>query len=133
MAEITLPVFQGPLDLLLHLIERDDLDITAVSLVSVTDQYLRAIRAGEGFDPQALAEHWGRIIGIAVSKAADGAPLLKLPNATFRFVKGPVELMTGLTFRVTDVAKVREAARAKGCKVDGDAFDLCGVKFTLAA
>ena len=56
MAEISLPVFQGPLDLLLHLIERDDLDITAVSLVTVTDQYLRAIRTGEGFDPQALAE-----------------------------------------------------------------------------
>ena len=56
MAEITLPVFQGPLDLLLHLIERDDLDITAVSLVAVTDQYLRAIRSGETFDPQALAE-----------------------------------------------------------------------------
>ncbi len=56
MAEISLPVFQGPLDLLLNLIERDDLDITAVSLVSVTDQYLRAIRTGEGFEPQALAE-----------------------------------------------------------------------------
>ncbi len=56
MAEISLPVFQGPLDLLLHLIERDDLDITAVSLVAVTDQYLRAIRTGERFDPQALAE-----------------------------------------------------------------------------
>ena len=56
MAEISLPVFQGPLDLLLHLIERDDLDITAVSLVVVTDQYLTAIRVGGGFDPQALAE-----------------------------------------------------------------------------
>jgi len=56
MAEITLPVFQGPLDLLLHLIERDDLDITAVSLVVVTDQYLNAIRTSEGFDPGALAE-----------------------------------------------------------------------------
>ena len=56
MAEITLPVFQGPLDLLLHLIERDDLDITAVSLVAVTDQYLTAIKQGESFDPQALAE-----------------------------------------------------------------------------
>lgn len=56
MAEISLPVFQGPLDLLLHLIERDDLDITAVSLVTVTDQYLKAIRTGERFDPQALAE-----------------------------------------------------------------------------
>lgn len=56
MAEISLPIFEGPLDLLLHLIERDDLDITAVSLVSVTDQYLRAIRGGDGFEPHALAE-----------------------------------------------------------------------------
>lgn len=56
MAEISLPVFEGPLDLLLHLIERDDLDITAVSLVSVTDQYLKAIRNGDGFEVHALAE-----------------------------------------------------------------------------
>jgi segregation and condensation protein A len=56
MPQLDLPVFQGPLELLLHLIERDDLDITAVSLVSVTDQYLRAIRTGERFHPGALAE-----------------------------------------------------------------------------
>ena len=56
MAEISLPVFEGPLDLLLHLIERDDLDITAVSLVAVTDQYLKAIHNGQGFEPGALAE-----------------------------------------------------------------------------
>ena len=42
--EIQLPVFSGPLDLLLHLIERDELDITAVSLVAVTDQYLEQVR-----------------------------------------------------------------------------------------
>src|SRR5215470_5235005 len=83
-------------------------------------------------DPLGLAEHWGKIIGVAVTKGADG-PVLKLPNATFRFVKGPVDLMTGLTFRVADVAKVREAAKAKGCKVDVDSFDLCGVTFKLAA
>jgi segregation and condensation protein A len=56
MAEISIPVFEGPLDLLLHLIERDDLDITAVSLVTVTDQYLKAIRNGDGFEAHALAE-----------------------------------------------------------------------------
>ena len=59
MPHIDLPVFQGPLELLLHLIERDDLDITAVSLVTVTDQYLRAIRMGERFHPGALAEFVG--------------------------------------------------------------------------
>jgi segregation and condensation protein A len=40
--EITLqlPVFEGPLDLLLDLIERAELDITRVALAQVTDQYL---------------------------------------------------------------------------------------------
>ena len=41
---VELPVFNGPLDLLLHLIERQELDITAVSLVQVTGQYLEQVR-----------------------------------------------------------------------------------------
>lgn len=55
-AELHLPVFDGPLELLLSLIERNDLDITAISLVAVTDQYLAAIHTDEGFDAGALAE-----------------------------------------------------------------------------
>jgi len=38
---IAIPVFEGPLDLLLQLIERAELDITRVSLALVTDQYLQ--------------------------------------------------------------------------------------------
>ena len=37
---VQLPVFEGPLDLLLQLIEQEQLDITKVALASVTDQYL---------------------------------------------------------------------------------------------
>jgi len=37
------PVYDGPLDLLLNLIEHAELDITAVSLAMVTDQYLAYI------------------------------------------------------------------------------------------
>jgi len=37
---VRLPVFEGPLDLLLHLIERRQMEITTVSLVAVTDQFL---------------------------------------------------------------------------------------------
>ena len=39
--QVALDVFEGPLDLLLRLIEREELDITLVSLARVTDQYLR--------------------------------------------------------------------------------------------
>ena len=87
----------------------------------------------ESPEPEVLAAHWGKIIGVAVSKNAKGEPELKLPNASFHFVKGPADLMSGLTFKVADIAKVREAARAKGCKVTGDGFDLCGVRFNLTA
>lgn len=40
---IDLPVFSGPLDLLLHLIERAELDITAIALAHVTEQYLNQV------------------------------------------------------------------------------------------
>jgi segregation and condensation protein A len=38
--QVQLPTFEGPMDLLLHLIEREELDITKVALAQVTDQYL---------------------------------------------------------------------------------------------
>ncbi len=40
---VNIPVYEGPLDLLLQLIERAELDITAVALAKVTDQYLEYI------------------------------------------------------------------------------------------
>jgi len=39
------PVYEGPLDLLLSLIEHAELDITTVSLALVTDQYLQRINS----------------------------------------------------------------------------------------
>jgi segregation and condensation protein A len=42
--QISTPVYEGPLDLLLHLIERAELDITRLALALVTDQYLEHIR-----------------------------------------------------------------------------------------
>jgi segregation and condensation protein A len=52
---VTLPVFEGPLDLLLRLIEREELDITAVALAQVADQYLAHVRALPAPDPAALS------------------------------------------------------------------------------
>ena len=53
---VHLPIYDGPIALLLHLIERRELDITEVSLVAITDQYLRAIETIEDIEPEALAE-----------------------------------------------------------------------------
>lgn len=42
--KISTDVYEGPLDLLLQLIEQAELDITKISLAKVTDQYLHHIR-----------------------------------------------------------------------------------------
>jgi hypothetical protein len=87
----------------------------------------------ESPEPEVLAGHWGGIIGIPVTANQRGEPELKLPNCGFRFVKGAADLMSGLTFRVADVASVRDAAKAKGHAVSGDSFLLGGVTFHLVA
>jgi hypothetical protein len=87
----------------------------------------------ESPEPQALAEHWGKIIGIPVSKGKSGEPELKLANCNFTFIKGPSDIMSGLTFKVADIVAVRDAARAKGCAASLDSFLLGGVTFHLVA
>ena len=54
--QLALPIFQGPLDLLLHLIEREELDITNIALVQVADQYMEYIRSSEQINLDALAD-----------------------------------------------------------------------------
>lgn len=53
---VSLPLFEGPLDLLLHLIEQEKLDISEISVVAVTDQYLRTIEQLEEVAPGAMAD-----------------------------------------------------------------------------
>ncbi len=82
-------------------------------------------------DPENLAQHWSRIIGLPVSRGPHDAPEIVLPNARLRFVSGGVEAMTGLTFRVHDVAQVVDAARRRGCPCGGESFLLGGVTFHI--
>ena len=53
--EVKVPEFSGPLDLLLSLIQRRRLDITALSLATVADQYLEQVLTMEG-ELDALSE-----------------------------------------------------------------------------
>jgi segregation and condensation protein A len=53
--KVLTPVYEGPLDLLLSLIERAELDITAVSLAAVTDQYLEHLRGAEEQKPDEIS------------------------------------------------------------------------------
>jgi len=53
---VNTPVFDGPLELLLALVEREEVDIFKVSLARVTDAYLAEVAACEIPDPQEMSE-----------------------------------------------------------------------------
>ncbi|MDO8586463.1 MAG: segregation/condensation protein A [Armatimonadota bacterium] len=48
--QIKLPIFEGPLDLLLHLIRESRIDIYDIPIASVTDQYLQYLDVMEALD-----------------------------------------------------------------------------------
>lgn len=60
---VHLPVFEGPLDLLLHLIEKRQMEITTISLLAVTDQYLDYLRRWQ--DEQMPLANMAAFISIA--------------------------------------------------------------------
>ncbi|MBI4133003.1 segregation/condensation protein A [Candidatus Uhrbacteria bacterium] len=53
---VKLEHFEGPLDLLLQLIEREELSITEISLAKITDDYLTIIRTAKEIEPEELAD-----------------------------------------------------------------------------
>lgn len=53
---VRLDSFQGPLDLLLHLIRRAEVDINAISIAQITDQYLHHLDALSSIDVEPAGE-----------------------------------------------------------------------------
>src|SRR5919107_400684 len=54
--QLRLPSFEGPLDVLLRLIERDQLAISEISLLAVFDQFMAHLDALEAHPPEIIAE-----------------------------------------------------------------------------
>ena len=53
---VKLNVFEGPLDLLLHLIDKNKIDIYDIPIVEITDQYMEYIHAMEKEDLGVMSE-----------------------------------------------------------------------------
>jgi segregation and condensation protein A len=53
---VNLDVYNGPLDLLLYLIQREELDIYDIPIAQVTEQYIRYVEALKQLDPNLAGE-----------------------------------------------------------------------------
>ena len=118
--QLRLPTFEGPLDVLLRLIERDQLPIADVSLVAVTDQFLAHLAAMAATPPETVAEFAAVAGRLVLLKSRS---LLPRPPAA---EEGEPEELVGqlVEYRALRVAADHLAARdrlAGGAFAPGDA------------
>lgn len=76
--EIKQEKFEGPLELLLELIEKEKLSISEISLAKVTDDYIKHVKSLEKIDPEQLAEFLVVAAQLILVKSRALLPQLKL-------------------------------------------------------
>ncbi|MFA5889443.1 MAG: segregation/condensation protein A [Actinomycetota bacterium] len=75
--QVKLEVFEGPFDLLLHLISKRELDVYEVSLAQITEEYLDHLRGMQDFDLEIATEFLvvaATLIEIKASRLLPGPP-----------------------------------------------------------
>lgn len=104
MYRIKIEKFEGPLDLLLDLIEKEKMDITEVSLSKVADQYLSYIEASDDIDSSNLADFLSVAAKLILLKSIALLPELEIDEED-------EESIDDLKFRLQEYKKFKDAAQ----------------------
>ncbi|MDB4940065.1 MAG: segregation/condensation protein [Candidatus Doudnabacteria bacterium] len=102
--QITITQFNGPLDLLLQLIEQQQMDITQISIAAVTEQFLQHIKTLEKVDPTSLADYLSVAAKLLVIKSKAILPTLQLD-------KEEEEIAVDLESKLLLYKKFKEASK----------------------
>jgi chromatin segregation and condensation protein Rec8/ScpA/Scc1 (kleisin family) len=107
--EVKLPVFEGPLDLLLYLVEKNELNTKDISIAAITDQYLEHLAAltktdlGEAGEFLVMASRLMRLKARELLPADDKDPLEEMEYLLDR---------QALIAQMLEYRKFKEAARS---------------------
>ncbi len=104
--QVKLPVFEGPFELLLHLIGRREIDIYEISIAEITDDYLAYVEGMRELDLEVATEFL--LIAATLLKLKSDA-LLPAPEKEVEDL-GPLELREELLWRLVEYQKFRNAA-----------------------
>src|SRR3989344_4611769 len=96
--------FEGALEVLLDLIDREKLSISEISLSRVTDEYILYIKSLQSIDPEELAEFLVVAAQLMLIKSRSLLPSLKLSSEEEVSIDE-------LNRRLEELAKVRELAK----------------------
>jgi segregation and condensation protein A len=101
---ITLDDFNGPLDLLLHLIKEKDMDLMQINLVEITNQYLAYLHQFEELDVEIASEYL-----ITASHLIELKSKMLLPKQEIEIVDGYEDGVDNLVNRLIEYHKIKEA------------------------
>jgi segregation and condensation protein A len=96
--------FEGPLSLLLELVERNQLEIASISVADITTQYLERVRSLTSLEPTELSEFLRLGARLVYIKSAN-----ILPQGTSRT---PDEELRRINLELDEYRAIRVAARA---------------------
>lgn len=108
------PVYEGPLDLLLELIEKRKLLINDISLAAVTDEYIARINAMDEIPVGETAEFVSLAATLLLIKSRSLLPTLSLSSDESKDIKE-------LQYRLAVYQLIKEAAKGLG-SIQGTAY-----------
>ena len=110
---VQLDIFSGPLDLLLFLLKRDELDIQDIPLVRITDQYLDYVRLLEQVDPNTAGDFL-----VMASTLIEMKSRALLPTPPLDGENEEEDARIALVRQLLEYKRFKDAARALGSAAD---------------
>lgn len=106
---VQLDVFSGPLDLLLYLVRRDEVDIQDIAIARITDQYLEYVTLLERLDPNAAGDFL-----VMASTLIEMKSRALLPSPPLDGVDEEDDARVALVRQLLEYKRFKDAARALG-------------------
>ena len=107
---VKLELFEGPLDLLLHLVKQNHLEIDAIPIAAITDQYLKYLELMQALDLEVA----GEFLVMAATLMQIKSRMLLPPSETPAEEEEPVDPARELIERLKEYAKFKQAAEMLG-------------------
>lgn len=108
--QVKLDVFQGPLDLLLHLIEKDEIDIYNIPIATITEKYLEYLSTIQQLNLEVAGEFLVMAATLMQIKAKMLLPELNQPGLSDAEADSDEDPRWELVCKLIEYKRIKEAA-----------------------
>lgn len=113
---VTLEMFEGPLDLLLHLVRRHELDVLDIPISFVTEKYVEYLEFARSMDIEVAGEYLVMAATLAYLKSRELLPPDPTEDADDPLLDPEVDSRTELIARLVEYERFRAAGEELGSR-----------------